>query len=231
MANPKIKGVIFDVDGTLVDSNDHHANAWQEALHHFGVDPPWQAIRDQIGKGGDQLIPCFLSPEQISQFGDKVDRKKSQIFKQKYFDKVKGLPGVQPLFERLHREKKLTVLATSGAADEMSHYVDLLGIKQWIGGMVSADDVARSKPYPDLFHFALDRFQWRPEEAVILGDTPYDVIAGKKIGLGTIAVLTGGFAEQSLREAGAIGVYRDLPALLQAYEDSYLGRQSHHFNR
>ncbi len=228
MTNPKIKGIIFDVDGTLVDSNDDHADAWQEAFRAFGIDPPWQAIREQIGKGGDQLIPCFLSPEQISLFGDKVDQKKSQIFKEKYFDKVKVLPGVQPLFERLHREKKRIVLATSGGAEETAHYIDLLGDKTWVGGMISADDVARSKPYPDLFHLALDRSQWKPEEAVILGDTPYDVIAGKEIGLETIAVLTGGFTERSLREAGAMEVYPDLPALLQAYERSYLGGKIHH---
>ena len=219
-----IKAIISDVDGTLVDSNDCHADAWLEAFREFGVAPPRQAIRKQIGKGSDQLIPCFLSPEQISSFGAKVDQRKGEIFKNHYLKKVRAFPGVRPLFERLVRDGKSVALATSGGADEMRYYLSLLGIERLIEGIVSSDDVARSKPYPDLFHVALDRFHWKADEAVILGDAPYDVMAGAKIGLATIAVLTGGFTERSLREAGAIEIYPDLPALLRAYHASRLGR-------
>lgn len=218
-----IKGVISDVDGTLVDSNDYHADAWLEAFREFGIDPPRREIREQIGKGGDQLIPCFLSPEQISSFGTKVDQRKGEIFQNKYLKKVRAFPGVRPLFEQLDRDKKSVVLATSGGSDETQYYVALLGIEPSIKGIVSSDDVARSKPYPDLFHAALDRFHWKAGEAVILGDTPYDVTAGSKIGLATIGVLTGGFTERSLRKAGAIETYPDLPALLRGYHASCLG--------
>jgi HAD superfamily hydrolase (TIGR01509 family) len=218
-----VQGIISDVDGTLVDSNDHHADAWLEAFREFGIDPAREAIREQIGKGSDQLIPCFLSPEQIFSIGDQLDRRKGEIFKSKYLKKVKALPGVPPLFERLHHDKKGVVLATSGGAEETEYYIGLLGIERWIKGVVASDDVARSKPYPDLFHMVLDRFHWKSDEAVILGDTPYDAIAGAKIGLATIAVLTGGFTERSLRGAGAIEIYPDLPALLHAYHASCLG--------
>lgn len=221
-----MKGVISDVDGTLVDSNDYHVDAWLEAFREFGINPPRQAIREQIGKGGDQLIPCFLSPEQISSFGDRLDRRKGEIFKTKYLEKVKAFPGVTALFERLDRDRKSIILATSGGAEETRYYIGLIGIERWVKGVISSDDVARSKPYPDLFHMALDRFRWKAEEAVILGDTPYDAAAGAKIGLATIAVLTGGFTEPSLREAGAIEVYSDLPALIRSYHASRLGAAS-----
>lgn len=220
-----IKGVISDVDGTLVDSNDYHAAAWQEAFRESGVETSQEAVREQIGKGGDQLIPCFLTPEQISSFGNKVDRRKNEIFKGKYLDRVKGLPGVQSFLERLYRDKKKAVLATSGGKEEMEHYTRLLGIEKWIAGMVSSEDVARSKPYPDLFHAALDRSGWKPEEAAVLGDTPYDAEAGSRAGLKTIAVLTGGFPERSLRNAGAVEVYTDLPSLLKNYQTSCLSEK------
>jgi HAD superfamily hydrolase (TIGR01549 family) len=223
MIDLKVKAILCDVDGTLVDSNGYHVEAWQEAFRDFGVNPSQQAVREQIGKGADQLIPCFLSPEQISSFGEKIEKKKDQLFKQKYLGKVKGFPGVQPLFQRLFQDEKRVILATSGGAEEIDYYIRLLGIGSWVGGIVTSDDVARSKPYPDIFHIALDRFQLKENEAVILGDTPYDVMAGKKIGLQTIAVLTGGFNESSLREAGAVEIYKDLPALLLAYQNSYSG--------
>ena len=218
-----VKGILSDVDGTLVDSNDYHADAWQDAFHDFGVDLSWQAIRRQIGKGGDQLIPSFLSPEQISSFGEKIEQKKDRIFKQNYLGKVRGFSGVQPLFERLRQDKKNIVLATSGGTEEIEYYTGLLGIGKWIEGWVTSDDVARSKPHPDLFHIALDRFQLKTDEVVVLGDSPYDVVAGKKIGLTALAVLTGGFTKELLQEAGAAEIYKDLPALLEGYDHSCLG--------
>ena len=218
-----IKGVICDVDGTIVDSNDQHATAWQEAFREFGIILPWDKIRAQIGKGPDQLIPEFLTPEQISRFGDQVEKKKDRIYKKKYLDQVKGLPGVYPFFKKLHEEKKTIVLATSGGANEIRYYTRLLGVEKWVRDIVSADDVARSKPYPDIFHIVLDRFQLKPSEAIVIGDTPYDVFAAKKLGLAALALLTGGFSDQSLREAGASEVYKDLSELLERYGDSRLG--------
>lgn len=221
-----VKGVISDVDGTLVDSNDAHASAWQEAFREYGINVAWEEIRCEIGKGADQLIPRFLSPEQISELGIQIHKRKKEIFKNRYFDQIKPLPGVIPLFERLHREKKTIVLVTSSGAGEAQHYVRLLGIERWVREIITGEDVARTKPHPDLFHVALDRLRWKPSEAVALGDTPYDVLAAGKIGLPTIAVLTGGFSEKSLREAGAAEIYPDLPSLLENYESSLLGVKS-----
>lgn len=210
-----IKGVISDVDGTLVDSNDAHANAWQEAFREFGIHVKWEEIRCAIGKGADQLLPQFLTPEQLSEMGTRIHKRKKEIFKNKYFDRIRPLPGVIPLFERLHHDKKTIVLVTSSGMGEATHYVRLLGIERCVRDIITGDDVARTKPYPDLFHLTLDRFHWKPSDAVVLGDTPYDVLAANKIGLPTIAVLTGGFSEESLREAGAVEIYPDLIALLK----------------
>jgi HAD superfamily hydrolase (TIGR01509 family) len=221
-----VKGVISDVDGTLVDSNDAHASAWEEAFQEFGIRVKWEAIRCEIGKGADQLLPCFLTPEQISEQGIKIHKRKKEIFKNKHFDQIRPLPGVPPLFERLHQDKKTIALVTSSGAGEAQYYARLLGIERWVREIISGDDVARTKPYPDLFHVALDRLQWKPSDAVTLGDSPYDVLAAGRIGLPTIAVLTGGFSEESLREAGAAEIYTDLSALLENYEFSLLGVKS-----
>lgn len=218
-----VKGVISDVDGTLVDSNDAHASAWQEAFQEFGIYVKWEAIRGEIGKGVDQLLPRFLTPEQISDLGIKIHKRKKEIFKNRYLDQIQPLPGVVPLFERLHQDKKTIALVTSSGPGEAQHYVRLLGIERWVREIVTGDDVARTKPHPDLFHIALDRLRWKPSDAVVLGDTPYDAQAANKIGLPTIAVLTGGFSEKSLREAGAAEVYPDLLSLLKNYEISLLG--------
>lgn len=218
-----IKGVISDVDGTLVDSNDAHANAWQGAFREFGIQIKWEEIRCEIGKGADQLLPQFLTPEQISELGTQIHRWKKEIFKNEYLDRIRPLPGVIPLFERLHQEKKTIVLVTSSGMGEAQHYSRLLGIERWVRDIITGGDVARTKPHPDLFHLALDRFHWKPSDAVALGDSPYDVLAADKIALPTIALLTGGFSEASLRKAGAAEVYPDLPALLKKYESSRLG--------
>lgn len=221
-----VKGVISDVDGTLVDSNDAHANAWQEAFQEFGIRVKWEEIRCEIGQGADQLLPHFLAPEQISELGTKVHKRKKEIFKNEYFDRIQPFPSVTPLFERLHQDKKTIALVTSSGVGEAQHYVRLLGIERWVREIITGEDVARTKPYPDLFHIALDRLQWKSSEAVALGDTPYDALAAGKIGLPTIAVLTGGFSEESLRKAGAAEIYPDLPALLKNYEFSLLGVKS-----
>ncbi len=213
-----IKGVISDIDGTLVDSNDAHASAWQEAFREFGINLKWEEIRCEIGKGADQLLPRFLTPEQISQLGTQIQKRKKEIFRNQYLDQIRPLPGVIPLFERLHQDKKTIVLATSSGKSEAQHYVRLLGIDRWVRDIITGEDVARSKPHPDLFHLALDRFQWKSSDAVVLGDTPYDVSAANILGLPTIAVLTGGFSEESLRKAGAAEIYPDLPALLKQDE-------------
>ena len=217
-----IRGVIFDLDGTLVDSNDLHVLAWQETFRHFGKEIPIERLREQIGKGGDQYLPVFLDEREMREFGDEADKYRGEVFKKKYLPRVKPFPKVRELFEKLRAEGKKIALASSGKETEVRHYEKLLEIGGLFDAMTTVDQVAQSKPAPDVFIAALNRLALSPGEAVAVGDTPYDVAAAKKIDLQTVGVLSGGFAEQALRDAGAVAIFRDPADLLERYYQSPL---------
>ena len=218
-----IKAVIFDVDGTLVDSVDLHARAWQEAFAHFGHQIEFSAVRSQIGKGGDQLMPVFLSKEEIDRRGQEIEEYRSKLYKQQYLPKVRGFPEVRQLVERIKENGLQVVLASSAKSDELQTYKQIAGIENLIDEETSADDAAKSKPHPDIFEAALDRLDGvAASEAIIVGDSPYDAQAAGKIGLRTIGVLCGGFPEADLRKAGCIAVYRDPADLLRRFDPSVL---------
>lgn len=217
-----IRGVIFDLDGTLVDSNDLHVLAWQETFRHFGKEIPLERLREQIGKGGDQYLPVFLSEQEMREFGDDADKYRGEVFKKKYLREVKPFPKVHELFERLRADGKKIALASSGKEDEVRRYEKLLGIAGMVDCMTTSDQVAHSKPKADVFIAALNMLALPPDEAVAIGDTPYDIAAAKKIELGVVGVLCGGFPEQTLREAGAVAIFRDPAELLERYYQSPL---------
>ncbi len=215
-----LKAVIFDVDGTLVDSNDLHIEAWREAFAHYGIGLAYDQIHAQIGKGGDQLIPVFCSQEQVDKFGDELDRLRLEIFTRDYLPQVRPFPHVRELFERLRDDGLQIALATSSKQTELQSHLENLDVEDLLDGATSADDAEHSKPCPDIFEAALGRLDGvRPSEAVVVGDTPYDAIAAAKAGMQTIALLSGGFSEETLREAGAIEVYVDVADLLEHYEE------------
>ena len=218
-----IKAVIFDVDGTLIDTVDLHASAWVEALGHFGFDIAYEDMRLQIGKGGDQILHGLLPPDVIEQRGEGIKDFRSHLFKRDYLAKVRPFPGVRNLFERIRASGQRAVLASSGTGEEVEQYKKLAGIADLIDSATSSDDAERSKPFPDIFQAALGKLSpLRPEEAVVVGDTPYDAEAARNAGLKTVGVLSGGFTEQALREAGCIAVYRDAEDLVRNYETSPL---------
>ena len=225
-----LKAVIFDIDGTLVDSVDLHARAWQEAFVHFGHQVEFSAVRSQIGKGGDQLMPVFLSKEEIDSRGQEIEEYRSKLYKQQYLPKVRGFPEVQQLIERIKRNGLKVVLASSAKSDELQIYKQIAGIEDLVDKETSADDAAKSKPHPDIFKAALDRLGVAASEAIVVGDSPYDAQAAGKIGLRTIGVLCGGFPEADLRKAGCIAIYRDPADLLRRFDPSVLVRRvaSHH---
>ena len=199
------RAVIFDVDGTLVASNLLHAQAWQKAFALYGKDISLEAILGQIGKGGDQLMPEFLSPHELDRFGQELEKRRAALFKRDYLPQVKTLPQVRQLFERIKGDGLRIALASSAQQDEIAHHIDALGIKDLVEFATSADDVSRSKPCPDVFNAALDRLaSVSNDEAIVVGDTPYDAQAAGKAGLRTIGVLSGGFPQQTLRDAGTI---------------------------
>ncbi|HEX8312239.1 MAG TPA: HAD family hydrolase [Chthoniobacteraceae bacterium] len=216
-----IRYVIFDVDGTLIDSVDLHAHAWLEALRHFGKDAPFEKVREQIGKGSDQLMPVFWSEEEVRERGKEITKWRTELFAEKYMPQVKGFPKVRELVEFLLAKGKRVALASSAAGEELSEYKKRAGIEDLIKAETSADDVERSKPHPDIFAAALEELGNPPvEEVIVIGDTPYDIEAAAKIDLRTIAVLCGGFPKESL--SGAVAIFRDPADLLARYEESPL---------
>ena len=216
-----IKAAIFDIDGTLVDSVDLHARAWQEAFRHYGREIPFPEIRHQIGKGGDQLMPVFFSPEELDKFGEEMEKHRGYIYKRDYLPLVRAFPRVRELFERLRQDGTRLALASSAKEDELAAYKKLARIEDLVEEQTSADDAEKSKPHPDIFEAALAQLgDVRPSEAIVIGDTPYDAEAARKAGLPTIGVLCGGFPEAELRAAGCRPIYRDVSDLLAHYEES-----------
>jgi len=218
-----VKAVIFDIDGTLVDSVDLHARAWQEAFAHFGKTIEYDAVRSQIGKGGDQLIPVFLSKEEEERFGKDLDDYRGKLFKSKYLSQVKAFPQVRELVQRVKDDGKQVALASSAKEDEVQIYKRIANIEDLIQKQTSSDDAEKSKPHPDIFEAVLQRMHdVRAEEAVAVGDSPYDAIAAKKLNMPSIGVLSGGFPKEELRVAGYSEIYRDCARLLKHYEQSMI---------
>jgi HAD superfamily hydrolase (TIGR01509 family) len=218
-----IRAAIFDLDGTLVDSNELHVRAWQETFRHFGKQIPIERLREQIGKGGDQYLPEFLTELEIREFGKQADEYRGEIFKKKYLPEVRPFPKVRELFERVRQQGKKIALASSGKETEVRQYEKLIGIEGLADARVTADQVEHSKPKADVFLAALRNLgQLPPDEAIAIGDTPYDVQAAKKIGLPIIGLLCGGFSEDVLRAEGACAIFRDPADLLDRYYQSPL---------
>lgn len=217
-----LKAVIFDVDGTLVDSNDLHAQAWQRAFLKFGYHLPYRELRQQVGKGGDNYIPYFLSPSDNKQVGRELDRYKSELFRREYQRHMRPFPAVRELFERIESQGLKIALATSAKGDELEQYLELLNIKDLLDERTSKDDAAHSKPHPDVFAAALEKLEVVSMEAIAVGDTPYDAQACSKIDLPIMGVLCGGFHEEELRSAGCRAIYRDPADILTHFNQSPL---------
>lgn len=214
---------IFDIDGTLVDSNELHVDSWNRAFRRFGKQFSREQLRAQIGKGSDQYLPAFLTPEEIKRFGKELDKYRSELFRKEYLPKVRPFPKVRELCQRLRDDNKRSVLASSGKQADTKYYIDLLDIGGLIDGYVSADDAESSKPAPDIFTASLEKLgDMSPADAVTVGDTTFDIEAAKKTHLKTIAFLCGGTSEPVLRRAGAIAIYRD-PADFLAHYDELVG--------
>ena len=220
-----IKAVLFDVDGTLIDSNDLHATAWRETFLKFGVDLPHELIRSQIGKGGDNLIPALLPRELVERKQQEIEDYRSDLFKRDYLPRVVPFPGVRALFERIYADGKKIVLASSAKGEEVEFHLGVIGAGDLVTGTTSADDAEHSKPDPDIFAAAMKKVApLTPGEVVVVGDSPYDVEAACKLGLKTIGFRSGGFPDEVLLEAGAAELYDGVEDLLANYDGSLLAR-------
>ena len=214
-----LQAVIFDVDGTIVDSVDLHAEAWRVAFEKFGKTFSFHEIRRQIGKGSDQLLPAFLSKQELDDFGEDLDEYRSAIFKKDYLPRIRAFAKVRELFQRIKADGTQIVLASSAKGDELDTYKKIARIDDLIESETSSDDADRSKPYPDIFQAALARLKdVASENAIVIGDTPYDAQAAAKANLKTIGLLCGGWSEEELRRAGCVAIYRDAEDLLLKYD-------------
>ena len=218
-----VEAVIFDIDGTIVDSVDLHARAWQRAFAKFGKNILLEAIRSQIGKGADQLLPVYFSKQELEEFGEAMEIYRGELFKTEYLPKIKGFPKVRELFEQIRRGKKRIALASSAKEDELKHYKEIAQINDLVDGETSSDDVEKSKPCPDIFEVALQRLgNITSDKVIVVGDTPYDAVAAAKAKIPSIGLLCGGWTQPQLLRAGCIAVYRDPADLLARYKDSPL---------
>lgn len=217
-----VDAVLFDVDGTLIDSVDQHARAWTDALLYFGVSVTFEAVRAQIGKGGDQLLPVFMSPDDLERRGDALNAYRSEIFKRDELPTIRPLPRIGDLFARLRRDGKRIVLASSAHRWEIEHHLRLLKVEQLVDGFTTRDDVERSKPFPDIFDEALKVAGVGADRALAVGDSPWDAVAAARAGLRTVGVRSGGFPDDDLHRAGCLTIYDDAAALLADYERSPL---------
>jgi len=216
------KAAIFDVDGTLLDSVDLHAMAWHEAMVRFGHDVSLEQARSQIGKGGDKLIPVFLSEDEQRDHGQELDAWRSERFKARYLSLIRPFSAVPDLLQ-LCRDAGLKIaIASSAKKDELEKYLEIARVRKMIDETVSSEDVEESKPAPDIFEAVLKKLATEGRDAVAIGDSPYDAEAAGKAGVRTVGVLCGGFTEDELRKAGCIEVYPGPAALLARLQHSLL---------
>jgi HAD superfamily hydrolase (TIGR01509 family) len=202
---------------------DAHARAWQESFKYFGKDIPFEEVRAQIGKGGDQLLPVFFSKLELEAFGDELSDYRKQHFRHNYLPNLKPFPMVRELFERVRADGKQIIIASSSNEDDLKSLKHIAGIEDIVDETVSADDADSSKPEPDIFLAAIQKASTNDKSTIIsIGDSPYDAIAAKRAGIPSIGILSGGFLEIDLRANGCIAIYRDPADLLERYESSII---------
>ena len=218
-----IRAVLFDLDGTLVDSNDFHVRAWIEVFEAKGVHLDARAVHAQIGKGADLLVPALL-PGADAQTAEAFGHAHGERFKAAYLEHVRPFPAAHDLLARTRSSGRRVVVASSASQRELDHYLDLLGARTLVDAGTTADDVQTSKPAPDIFAEALRTVGVADAEAVAVGDSPYDVEAASRAGVGTVALRSGGFDDAALQGAGALALYDAAAALLARFDASPLNR-------
>ena len=211
-------GVLLDVDGTLIDSNDSHAHAWVDALREAYVTVEFAVVRRLIGMGGDKLLPKVAGIDAESGQGQAISKRRDEIFQEDYLPKVRPFPAVKELLQRMRQEGLELVIASSSTDAQLDSLLQIAQAKEFIKAKTSSDDAENSKPDPDIIHAALARLGHSSEKVILLGDTPYDVEAGLKAGVRVVAVRCGGWTDADL--GGAAQVYDDPQDLLNHFEES-----------
>jgi HAD superfamily hydrolase (TIGR01509 family) len=209
---------ILDVDGTLVDTNYQHTLAWYRAFRQHGIVLPVWRIHRHIGMGGDQLVAALCGEEVEREKGDDIrDAEKPLYFSM--IEEVEPLEGARELMEDLKERGHGVVLASSAKKNEIEHYLDLLDARELADDWTTSADVEKTKPEPDLVVAAMEKVGASAGDSVMVGDSTWDCEAAKRAGVQTLAVLTGGFSDQELRDAGAMTVYRSIAELRESLDD------------
>jgi phosphoglycolate phosphatase-like HAD superfamily hydrolase len=209
--------VLFDIDGTLVDSNDAHAHAWVKAFAEAGIDVEFQKVRCAIGMGGDKLMPGVAGIQADSLLGQRISQRRSEIFKADYLPQLRPFRDAGALVSAIRTRGVDTVAASSAKRDELDALLKIAGALSLVGDAASGDDAEESKPEPDIIHAALKKIGARASDALMIGDTPYDIEAASRAGVRTIAFRCGGWNDATLE--GAVAIYDgpwDLLAQLDA---------------
>ncbi|MBV9493396.1 MAG: HAD family hydrolase [Acidobacteria bacterium] len=196
-----LQGIIFDVDGTLVDSNHLHTDCWMEAFAHFGKEFPRDVVFHQMGKGGDLLVPDLLTAREMLRFGEEVKKMRGDLWKRAYMLRVQPFPYMRQALEELRGRGVRLALASSSDPEEVEYYTQLLGVGQLLEGTTSKGDAEFSKPSPEIFRAALARIGTDEARTLAVGDTPYDILAAHRVPLPVAAVLSGGFESAELEKA------------------------------
>ena len=217
-----VEALLCDIDGTLVQSNWLHASAWKDAFAVVDIPLEIEAVRRQIGKGGDELIPVFVPWWKRPMIEEPLKAYRKYIFRQDYLPQVQPLPKVREFFLRLQEAGIRAALASSASKDDLEAYKKIADIADLVDKSTSADDADRSKPHPDIFESALSKLGAKPANVLALGDTPYDAEAAGKAGVRTIGVMTGGWSKSDLLDAGCIEIYEDVAELLVQFDRSAL---------
>jgi HAD superfamily hydrolase (TIGR01509 family) len=217
-----LKAILFDVDGTLVDSNDAHTDAWVTAFREHGVNVDWLKVRRSIGMGGDKLMPAVSGLTEESPEGSAIAEDRGKIFKRDFLPHIKPLRNAARLVAAVKERGYTAVAASSAPKDELTPLLKIAGAESLMDAKTSSDDAEESKPDPDIIVAALKRARASAGEAIMIGDTPYDVEAARRAGVKVIGFRSGGWGDGDLD--GAIAIYDGPWDLLARFEDSALAK-------
>jgi len=219
-----LDGVIFDIDGTLVDSNDAHAQSWVDTFAEAGYDVPFDVVRPLIGMGADKLLPKTVGIRHDSDKGKKLIKRRSEIFRQKYLPNLRPLDGSRALVLRVRSDGLKPIVATSAKDDELKSLLEAAEVADLMEEKATASDARKSKPDPDIVEAAIEESGIEAANLVMIGDTPYDIEAAGRAGIRAIGFRSGGWGDEALR--GAVEIYDGPADLLARYDDSLLRKRN-----
>jgi HAD superfamily hydrolase (TIGR01509 family) len=219
-----LKGVIFDIDGTLVDSNDAHAQSWVDTFAEAGYDVPFDVVRPLIGMGADKLLPKTIGIKHDTAEAKKLIKRRSEIFRERYLPRLRPLDGSRDLVLRVRSDGLKAVVATSAKDEELRGLLKAARVEDLMQERATASDAKRSKPDPDIVKAAIKESDVGPENLVMIGDTPYDIEAASKAQVRAIAFRSGGWTDEALK--GAVEIYDGPADLLAHYDSSLIGREA-----